>query len=93
MHARFRFYSPTSAKGFECKRDRGRYGHCHSPLRYWVKPGHHMLRVRAIGPTGLRGPATLQRFCVFRRPPRKTSGMRGCGLHLTPIKPKSQGPE
>jgi hypothetical protein len=93
VRARFRFYSPTKTRGFECKRDRGRYQRCRSPLRYWAKRGHHVLSVRAIGPTGLLGPPAMQRFCVFRRPPRKASDMRGCGLHLTPIKPKSQGPE
>jgi hypothetical protein len=93
IRARFRFYSPTKTKGFECKRDRGRYHRCRSPLRYWTRRGHHVLRVRAIGPTGLRGPATLQRFCVFAKPRPKPSQMRGCGLRLTPIKPKAQGSE
>jgi hypothetical protein len=85
VRAHFRFYSPTKTTGFECKRDLGQYRSCRSPLRYWVKRGHHVLRVRAIGPTGLHGRPVTQRFCVFRRPPRKTSDMRGCGLHLTPI--------
>ena len=93
VRARFRFYSPTKTSGFECKRDRGRYRRCRSPLRYWAKRGHHVLRVRAIGPTGLPGRPAMQRFCVFRRAPRKTSEMRGCGLRLTPIKHKRQGPE
>ncbi len=65
VRARFRFYSHTLVRGFECKRDRGPYRHCHSPLRYWVASGRrHVLRVRAIGPTGLRGPATIDRFRV-----------------------------
>jgi hypothetical protein len=85
--ARFHFYSPTRTKGFECRRDRGPYRRCRSPLRYWVKHGHHMLHVRAIGPTGLRGPAAMKRFCVFRRPPRKLSDERGCGVRLKPVKP------
>jgi len=91
VRARFRFYSQTKAKGFECKRDRGRYHRCRSPLRYWMGRGHHVLRVRAIGPTGLRGPATLQRFCVFAKPRPKPSQMRGCGLRLTPIKGQTPG--
>jgi hypothetical protein len=66
LRARFRFYSPTTARGFECRRDRGRYRPCDSPLRYWVTRGRHLLRVRAIGPTGLRGPATTKRFRVMR---------------------------
>ncbi len=65
FRARFRFYSHTLVRGFECKRDRGPYHSCHSPLRYWVASGQrHVLRVRAIGPTGLRGPAAIDRFRV-----------------------------
>jgi hypothetical protein len=64
VRARFRFYSPTRARGFECKRDRGRYRPCDSPLRYWAARGRHVLRVRAIGPTGLRGPAAIKHFRV-----------------------------
>lgn len=67
IRTRFHFYSPTKVRGFECKRDRGRYRRCASPLRYWVGHGRHVLRVRAIGPTGLRGPAATKSFHV-RRP-------------------------
>lgn len=63
--ARFRFYSPTRTRGFECKRDHGRYRPCGSPLRYRAGHGRHVLRVRAIGPTGLRGPAAIKRFRVL----------------------------
>jgi hypothetical protein len=66
VKARFHFYSREGAKGFECKRDGGRWGRCHSPLRYWVTPGRHVLRVRAIGRTGLRGPVAALPFRVFR---------------------------
>jgi hypothetical protein len=69
VRARFRFFSPSQTKGFECKRDRGPYRRCHSPLRYWVKHGRHVLRVRAVGPTGLHGPAAIKRFRVYS-PPR-----------------------
>ena len=65
IRARFRFYSTTKARGFECKRDRGRFRPCDSPLRYWATRGRHALRVRAIGPTGLRGPAATKRFRVL----------------------------
>ena len=68
IRASFRFYSRTKHRGFECKRDRGRYRRCHSPLRYWVPHGRHVLRVRAIGPTGLRGRAAIKHFRVL--PPR-----------------------
>jgi hypothetical protein len=65
IRARFRFYSPTRVKGFECKRDGGPYSRCRSPLRYWVTHGRHVLRARAVGPTGLRGPVAVKRFRVF----------------------------
>jgi len=33
-------------------------------MRYWVSYGRHALRVRAIGPTGLRGKAALIFFRI-----------------------------
>lgn len=66
VHASFRFYSRSPISGFECKRGRTRYRRCRSPLRYWVPRGRHVLRVRAIGPTGLRGPAAIKRFRVTK---------------------------
>jgi hypothetical protein len=68
--ARFHFYSRDGAKGFECRRDRDRWRRCHSPLRYWVAVGHHALRVRAIGSTGLWGPVAMLRFKVVHGRPR-----------------------
>ena len=65
VKARFRFYSREGARRFLCKPDRARWRRCHSPLRYWAPIGHHALRVRAIGRTGLRGPATVLRFKVM----------------------------
>jgi hypothetical protein len=70
VRARFHFYSPTPTKGFQCKRDRGPWRRCRSPLRYWVGLGHHTLRVRAIGPTGLTGKPAVRQFRVDRAHPR-----------------------
>jgi hypothetical protein len=64
IKARFRFYSRDGARAFLCKPDRRRWRRCHSPLRYWVPAGRHILRVRAIGRTGLRGPIARARFEV-----------------------------
>jgi hypothetical protein len=75
FRARFHFYSPTATKGFECKRDRGRWRRCHSPLRYWVGIGRHTLRVRAIGPTGLRGEPAVRHFTIEHSRARR--GHRG----------------
>jgi len=74
LRARFRFFSPSRVQGFECKRDRGRYRRCRSPLRYRVGQGRHVLRVRAIGPTGLRGPAAVKRFEVLPSRAEKRAG-------------------
>lgn len=65
VKARFRFYSRDGARGFQCKRDRGPWRRCHSPRRYWAPIGRHVLRVRAIGRTGLHGPAASLRFRVM----------------------------
>lgn len=67
VKARFRFYSRDGARGFQCKPDRAPWRRCHSPLRYWASIGRHVLRVRAIGPTGLRGPIAKARFRVMRQ--------------------------
>jgi hypothetical protein len=66
--ATFRFHANGRVRGFVCKRDSGRYRHCRSPLRYWVPVGPHVLRVRAIGLTGLRGRPAVARFLVERNP-------------------------
>ncbi len=68
IRAGFRFYSPSRVRGFECKRGRHSYRPCHSPLRYWVPRGRQILRVRAIGPTGLRGRAAIKHFRVYSMP-------------------------
>lgn len=65
IKAHFRFYSRDGARGFLCKPDRARWRRCHSPHRYWAPIGRHVLRVRAIGPTGLRGPIASLRFEVM----------------------------
>jgi hypothetical protein len=75
VRARFHFYSATPTKGFECKRDGGHWRRCHSPLRYWVGIGRHALRVRAIGPTGLRGEPAVRHFRVEH--PRALRDPRG----------------
>lgn len=66
VKARFRFYSRDRARRFLCKHDRRRWRRCRSPHRYWATVGNHVLRVRAVGQTGLRGPITKLRFEVMR---------------------------
>lgn len=64
----FRFHARSKVRGFVCKRDKGRYRRCRSPLRYWVPLGEHVVRVRAIGPTGLRGPVAKIYFRAYKNP-------------------------
>lgn len=78
VKARFRFYSRDRPRGFICKPDRRRWRRCHSPLRYWAPIGRHVLRVRAIGQTGLRGPIAKLRFAVMHPPGRRPGA--GAGL-------------
>jgi hypothetical protein len=73
-----RFHSVGRAYGFVCKLDRHRWRRCHSPKRMRVRVGKHVFRVRAIGPTGLRGPAAVERFqlgpyCTVTFPPHARS--------------------
>jgi hypothetical protein len=86
LRARFRFYSPTKVRGFECKRDRGSYRRCRSPLRYWAAHGRHVLRVRAIGPTGLRGPAAIKHFRILRPHSSATATASGASRGKTIVR-------
>jgi hypothetical protein len=72
----FRFFARHRVKvdGFVCKLDRRPLKRCRSPKRYrHIGLGRHVFRVRAIGWTGLKGPAATSRFVVHRiwpPPPR-----------------------
>ena len=50
--------------GFLCGIDGGALVRCRSPKSYVVGLGHHVIRIRAIGRTGLKGPAAVARFQV-----------------------------
>jgi hypothetical protein len=74
-----RFHSVGRAYGFVCELDRRRWRRCHSPRRMRVRVGKHVFRVRAIGSTGLRGPAAVERFqlgpyCSVAFPPHARTG-------------------
>ncbi|HEV7483317.1 MAG TPA: hypothetical protein VGO13_09485 [Solirubrobacterales bacterium] len=62
-----RFYANGPVRRFECKLDRSRFRRCHSPKHFSVNNGTHGLRIRAVGRTGLRGPATFVRFWTGER--------------------------
>ena len=63
---RFRFFADGHAfvRGFACKLDKRPLKRCSSPKTYRVGLGKHVFRVRAIGFTGLKGPAAVARFKV-----------------------------
>lgn len=63
----FRFRAVSSARGFQCSFDGGRWRRCRAPLRSRAALGRHRFRVRAIGPTGLTGPPAHHRFVVLPR--------------------------
>jgi hypothetical protein len=78
-----RFHSVGRAYGFVCKLDRHRWRPCRSPKRMLVRVGKHVFRVRAIGSTGLRGPAAVEHFqlgpyCKITFPPH-AGGARAAG--------------
>ncbi|MGH2974888.1 MAG: WD40/YVTN/BNR-like repeat-containing protein [Solirubrobacterales bacterium] len=62
-----RFYANGRTQRFECKVDRRRFHRCHSPNRFRIGRGIHALRIRAVGMTGLRGPAAVKRFWIGKR--------------------------
>lgn len=59
--AKFRFTSSEGQSSFRCKLDRKRWKLCRSPYKLKVKPGKHLLKVRAIDRFGNADP-TPARF-------------------------------
>jgi hypothetical protein len=60
----FRLRPYGRVRGFVCSLDGRRFRRCRSPLRVYAKLGPHVLRARAIGVTGLRGPVAKDRFAI-----------------------------
>ncbi|HET9197982.1 MAG TPA: NosD domain-containing protein [Solirubrobacterales bacterium] len=60
--AKFKFKSTVAGSGFECKLDKGKFKKCKSPKTYKkLKPGKHVFKVRAVGPTGVKDPTPAKR--------------------------------
>jgi len=59
--AKFRFTSSEGQSSFRCKLDKKRWKKCRSPYKLSVKPGKHLLKVRAIDRFGNADP-TPARF-------------------------------
>ncbi|HET6998368.1 MAG TPA: right-handed parallel beta-helix repeat-containing protein [Solirubrobacterales bacterium] len=52
--AKFKFKSSVGGSTFECRLDKKQFKSCKSPKTYKkLKPGKHVFKVRAVGPTGL----------------------------------------
>lgn len=66
-HATVRFFAKGPVRRFECKVDRHRFHRCRSPYRFPIGRGTHAIRVRAVGTTGLPGPAAVKRFWLGKR--------------------------
>lgn len=70
LNARFRFFAADRApvRGFVCKIDKRPFQRCSSPKGYRVGVGRHRFRVRAIGWSGLKGPAARASFRICHPP-------------------------
>jgi hypothetical protein len=68
--AKFRFKSSVAGSTFQCKLDKKPFKKCKSPKTYnGIKPGKHIFKVRAVGPTGLVDPTSAKRkFTVLTSP-------------------------
>ncbi len=63
--ALYRFFANGHVRGFECKLDGRKFRKCGSPKAFQFGPGKHVVRVRAVGLTGFRGPIATTRVTVF----------------------------
>src|SRR5262249_39315943 len=70
-----RFFAKGPVRRFQCQvralggtkpraASRSRFHRCRSPWRFPVAKGNYTLRIRAVGTTGLRGPAAAKRFYI-----------------------------
>ena len=64
---KFKFTSTQGGSAFQCKVDKGKFAACASPFTPpKLKLGKHVLKVRAIGPTGVADPApAVRKFKVI----------------------------
>jgi hypothetical protein len=71
----FRLRPYGRVRAFVCSLDGRKFRRCGSPLRIYAKLGSHVLRARAIGVTGQKGPVAKDRFAI-RGPEYAASGRR-----------------
>lgn len=61
---RFAFGSNQAGSTFICRLDKQKFHACKAKVTFRVKPGHHVVRVKAVGPTGLLDPTAAKRSFV-----------------------------
>ncbi|HZO05406.1 MAG TPA: choice-of-anchor D domain-containing protein [Solirubrobacterales bacterium] len=61
---RFVFGSNQAGSTFVCRLDKQKFHTCNGKVTFKVKPGHHVVRVKAVGPTGLVDPTAAKRSFV-----------------------------
>jgi hypothetical protein len=63
-----RFFANGPVRRFECRVNRRHYRACRSPEHFRVgQKGTYAIRIRAVGRTGLRGPAVVKRVWTGKR--------------------------
>ena len=60
----FVFGSNQKGSTFICRLDKQKFHPCKAKVTFKVKPGHHVLRVKAVGPAGLVDPTAAKRSFV-----------------------------
>jgi hypothetical protein len=60
----FAFGSDQAGVTFLCRLDKQKFHACKAKVTFTVKPGHHVLRVKAVGATGIVDPTAAKRSFV-----------------------------
>ena len=81
-----RFYARGGIRGFRCRIDKRAFRPCHSPRRYSLGIGRHVFRVRAVGLTGLSGPAAREEFFLGPHCTHGKVGPKFCSEGATPTR-------
>jgi acetyl esterase/lipase len=63
----FAFEGTDRTSGFQCRIDRHKFGRCHSPRKYRLKPGSHTFRIKPLYPSGRPGNEKKVTFKIVAR--------------------------
>jgi hypothetical protein len=78
LQFRFHVKRRFQVRGSVCSFGHQKLHRCRSPRHFRVGPGRYRFRVRAVGWTGLRGPAAEQHLRVCHRPGVVVGTLVGC---------------